>query len=89
MYGVGMACCESGKCMPEKDSFNDLLMDTIIALIAKSKKTNADPCLKYHTFWSILHGLISIKIMGSSNVSDRLNKLVMEDAIAGFIRNLD
>jgi AcrR family transcriptional regulator len=89
MYGVGMACCESGKCMPEKDSFNELLMDTITQLIAKSKNPNANACLKYHTFWSILLGLISIKIMGNSNVPEKLNKMILEDAINGFIRNLD
>jgi hypothetical protein len=33
--------------------------------------------------------LISIKLMGNSNVSDKLNKLVMEDAMNGFIKNLD
>ncbi|HEY0679677.1 MAG TPA: TetR/AcrR family transcriptional regulator [Chitinophagaceae bacterium] len=89
MYGVGMASCETAKCLPEKTFFNDLLSDTITALIARSKNPNTNPCLKYHTFWSILHGLISIKIMGNSDVSDKLNRLVMEDAIAGFIKNLD
>jgi AcrR family transcriptional regulator len=89
MYGVGMACCESKKCMPVKDSFDDLLKETITQLIARSKRPDANPCLKQHTFWSILHGLISIKLMGNSNVSDKLNKLVMEDAMNGFIKNLD
>lgn len=89
MYGVGMACCVVDKNGSDKNGFNDLLSDTITALIARSKNPKANPCLKYHTFWSILHGLISIKIMGTSDVSDKLNRMVLDDAITGFIRNLD
>jgi len=44
--------------------------------------------LKYYTYWSILHGLISIKNMRNQNASDEINKLVMDDAIAGFVKNL-
>jgi hypothetical protein len=35
-----------------------------------------------------MHGLVSIKIMRSSDAPDTLNKLVLDDAIEGFIRNL-
>jgi len=49
-------------------------------------ETNA--CLKYHTFWSILHGLISIKMVAPADDTEQLNKLVLDDAITGFIKNL-
>ena len=87
MYGLGMAGCEIEKCFPERGNFRNLVMEPIIAIISKSKNKNEDPCLKYFTFWSILHGLISIKSM-NSNVSEEVNKMVMDDAIAGFIKNL-
>jgi hypothetical protein len=32
--------------------------------------------------------LISIKNMRNQNASDEINKLVMDDAIAGFVKNL-
>ena len=88
MYGVGMACCEGGKCVENKNGFDYFIMESITAAISKSKQPGANACLKYHTFWSILHGLVSIKIMGNSPVSGELNKMVLDDAIEGFIKNL-
>lgn len=88
MYGVGMACCDNEKCMENKDGFDSLVMDSIEKIISKSKQPGTSVCLKYHTYWSILHGLVSIKIMGNSPVSGELNKMVMDDAIDGFIKNL-
>lgn len=87
MYGMGMAGCEIEKCFPERGSFRNMVMEPMITIMSKSEYRNEDPCLKYFTFWSILHGLISIKSM-NSNVSEEVNKIVMNDAIAGFIKNL-
>lgn len=89
MYGVGMAGCEIEKCFPERVDFRNLVMEPITAMVAKSKQPAANPCLKYYTFWSIIHGLISIKSMRNSNVSDEVNKMVLDDAIDGFIKNLE
>lgn len=89
MYGVGMQGCEVEKCLPEKVVFRNLVMDPIVQIIERSKNPKADPYLKYYTFWSILHGLISIKRMRGSGVSDDINKMVMDDAVDGFIKNLE
>jgi AcrR family transcriptional regulator len=88
MYGVGMACCEGKKCVDDKDGFDYFVMESIREALSKGKEPGANVCLKYHTFWSILHGLVSIKIMGNSPVSGELNKMVLDDAINGFIKNL-
>ena len=88
MYGVGMACCEGKKYLDDKEWFDYIVMESIKEAISKSKEPGANICLKYHTFWSILHGLVSIKIMGNSPVSGELNKMVLDDAINGFIKNL-
>ncbi len=87
MYGVGMACCEDRKTMSE-DGFDHCFMETIKTLVAGSKHPKTDVCLKYHTLWSILHGLVSIRITGNSPASGQLNQLVLEDAIDGYIKNL-
>lgn len=88
MYGMGMQGCEIEKCFPERGSLRNVILEPIIALITKSKNPDVNPCLKYFTFWSILHGLISIKSM-NSNVSEEVNKMIMDDAVAGFIKNLE
>src|SRR5688572_59921 len=88
MYGQGMTGCEIQKCLPERTTFRNLVTEPIVQLIKQGKNPKADPCLKYYTFWSILHGLISMKNMRGAGVSDEINKMVMDDAIAGFIKNL-
>lgn len=88
MFGLGIACCEVGKVLPEKIVFRELVMKPISQILEDSPRNEDNACLKYHTFWSVLHGLISIKMMVNSDVSDELNKLVMVDAVNGFIKNL-
>ncbi len=88
MYGVNMICCDAENCQ-DKSGFDSLILEALEACIAKSKHPHTSPCLKYHTYWSILHGLVSIKIMGISPVAGELNKLVLDDAIEGFIKNLE
>jgi AcrR family transcriptional regulator len=88
MYGVGMACCEGRNCRDDKDGFDHYIMDAIQKIIKKSKQAGTDACLKYHTFWSILHGFVSIRIMGNSPASGQLDKMVLDDAVDGFIKNL-
>ncbi|HEV8285295.1 MAG TPA: TetR/AcrR family transcriptional regulator [Chitinophagaceae bacterium] len=87
MFGLGMPGCEIDKCFPERSEFRKLVMEPITAMIEKSKQPSSNICLKYHTFWSILHGLISIK-MANPEIADELNKIVLDDAIEGFIKNL-
>ncbi|NCD69023.1 TetR/AcrR family transcriptional regulator [Mucilaginibacter agri] len=87
MFGIGMAQCESSQCLPEQMKFADTVMESIQSVIDKSCK-NTSACLKYHTFWSVMHGLISIKINGNSVIDTELNKMVLDDAINGFIKNL-
>ena len=81
--------CETEKCIPEKQVFQKMVMEPLMKLLEKNKDKTINPCLKYHTFWSILHGLISIKMLNNPDIADELNKLVLDDAIQGFVRNLE
>jgi len=87
MFGIGMACCESPLCLPEQVRFAEAVTESIQSMIDESGK-DMSACLKYHTFWSVMHGLISIKINGNSVVDIELNKMVLDDAITGFIKNM-
>lgn len=89
MFGLGIAGCETEKCIPERAIFRELVMEPIVAILKKSNNKSANACLKYHTFWSIVHGLVSIILMRNSTLTDELNKLVLVDAIDGFIKNLE
>lgn len=90
MFGLGIACCEMNKCLPESITFRELVMEPITRLLEENENNKPiNSCLKYHTFWSVIHGLISIKMTANTpEVADELNKLVLDDAMEGFIKNL-
>ena len=88
MFGLGIACCETNKCLPQATVFRDLVMAPISQIMQDHHNDESNACLKYHTFWSIMHGLISIKMMNNTDDTDTLNKLVLDDAMDGFIKNL-
>ncbi|MDB5261483.1 MAG: TetR family transcriptional regulator [Adhaeribacter sp.] len=88
MYGLGMPTCEAARQMPELGNFVQLLQTTIKDLIAGSKAVDADPFLKFHTFWSLLHGLVSINMVDRTACPDSLHQLVLQDAVRGFIKNV-
>lgn len=89
MYGLGMPTCETVRQVPEVAKFSEIMQSTIKDLIAASKHPEVDSFLKFHTYWSMLHGLISINITGRSAAPDKLNQLVLQDAIQGFIKNIE
>lgn len=88
MYGLGMPGCETVRQISELVTFSELLMDPIKRLIASSNNTSADALLKLHTFWSTLHGLISINMLGRDNSRDEMKLMVLKDFMAGFISGI-
>ena len=88
MYGLGMPGCEAVKQIPELATFTEIILAPVREMLKKSKNTNADPYLKLHTFWSTLHGLISINMMGKHDNKDELNAMVLKDFLIGFISGI-
>jgi AcrR family transcriptional regulator len=88
MYGLGMPTCETVKKMAELNTFTEMILEPVRQLIASGKHPEADPYLKLHTFWSMLHGLISIAMMDKENSRDNLNAMVLKDFMTGFISGM-
>jgi AcrR family transcriptional regulator len=88
MYGVDMNCCELKKSMPESALVDDLIYDVIEQLIEKENKSEDFVCRKYYTFWSIIHGLISINLVNKGRNED-MNQRILKDAIKGIIKYIN
>ena len=88
MYGLGMPGCETVKQIPELASFTEIILTPVRDMLAKSRNADADPYLKLHTFWSTLHGLISINMLGKDDSRDELNAMVLKDFLIGFISGI-
>jgi AcrR family transcriptional regulator len=87
MYGVEMNCCVMQNSCPDIQGPSTMLWDKIAEIIPEEKRTEDYIDKKYYTFWSIVHGLISIN-MTRQLTSDEMNKEVLKDAISGVIASM-
>jgi len=88
MFGVQTNCaCEIMEKLPEAEEPWDLVTSSIGELMGIKDLESDVICTKYYTFWSIVHGLISINIL-SRGSSDEINRQVLRDAISGIIRSI-
>jgi AcrR family transcriptional regulator len=88
MYGLGIPSCETVNQISELSSFSNLILQPIKEVITAGKHPEADPFLKLHTFWSMLHGLISINMMGDGKGKEELNQMVLKDFIRSFVSGM-
>lgn len=96
MFGVEMGCCEwQMSQIPEVGEGRELLNGVLTRLISTSKHPEQDPCLKFYSLWSIVHGLISINITRKMYDEQTyragghdLNQAILKDAISGIISRI-
>ena len=83
MYGVEMTCCAQRNA--ETDAPYTLITNVIAQIMGEENPKQEIIKQKYFTFFSVIHGLISINIVGNG-LSDEINKQILKDAISGIIR---
>ena len=88
MYGVQVNCCELYTKMPEAEYTTDLFYDAIEKLLTKLPISEDASCLKYYTFWSLIHGLISINLV-QKGANDEINQQILRSAIKAIIKTIN
>lgn len=88
MFGITTSCaCEMVNKLPEAEKPYELF-SAVIGEIMNIDDLDGDIiCTKYYTFWSVVHGLVSINLL-SRGSSDEINRQVLKDAIGGIIRTM-
>ncbi|QDK80902.1 TetR/AcrR family transcriptional regulator [Spirosoma sp. KCTC 42546] len=89
MFGLGIPQCEQVNQVAEMKQFSDVLVGVIQEAISQSKQPQVNAFLKFHTYWSILHGLVSIQMIDRNASTNPWSQLVLQDAISGFIKALN
>ena len=84
MFGVSMNCCMQQK-GPEIAGPTNLVNDLISQLTSDKGDDESEVCRWYYTYWSIVHGLISINLT-NRGTSDKLNRRILQDAIRGITK---
>jgi AcrR family transcriptional regulator len=88
MYGVDMNCCELKKSMPEAELADDLIYEVIEKIMTVKNPPEDLVCRKFYTFWSIIHGLISINLVNKGR-NEEMNQRILKDAIKGIIKYIN
>ena len=98
MFGLGMPTCDTARKIPAMQEFQTVIQHSILAMAPSGKKCPFDPWLKYHSYWSMLHGLVSINMASVSTMTDKcgagaggkegMPELVLEDVLCSFIRGV-
>jgi len=96
MFGLGIPTCETASKIPAMQNFNQVVTSSIVAMAPEDQPLPFDPFLKYQSFWSMLHGLVSINMSSLTNMSGNdpnhahasLPQKVLEDVLCSFIRGI-
>lgn len=88
MFGITTSCaCEMVNTLPEAGLPWDIISASIGDLMKIDDMDSDVICTKYYTFWSIVHGLVSINLLNRGN-TDEINRQVLRDAITGIIKSI-
>lgn len=84
MFGVEISCCRQEMAEIEKPSRR--FMAVLREVMAASNPPEELIRQKYFSFFSVIHGLISVNLVGSG-LSPTLNEQILEDAIKGILKS--
>lgn len=89
MFGLGIPACDRVNEIEELKNATSIMILSIKAAIEESDHPETDAFLKYHTYLSILHGLVSIQMIQKEGKPDEAKKMILQDAISGFIISIN
>jgi AcrR family transcriptional regulator len=98
MFGLGIPTCDTARMIPAMMDFNQVIISSIVGMVESGKKPTFEPWLKYQSFWSMLHGLVSINMVTPNRAEqpgqgherqESLPLQVLEDVMCSFIRGIE
>lgn len=87
MYGVEANCCVMENACNDIKGPSNMLWNKIEEITPADKRTEEYVDTKFYTFWSVVHGLISINLTRQLT-SEEINRQVLKDAIGGIINSI-
>jgi AcrR family transcriptional regulator len=87
MFGVDMACSMSDKKITESE-YPTLLFKAAIKSLYKNEDTaESEIASKYYTYWSVVHGLISINMVNKGS-AEMVNKNILVESIKAINQSI-
>lgn len=81
MYGVEVNCCQWEHKGADFELPAELIWNVIEEFPSMKGKKEEDICKIYYTYWSVVHGLISINLVKEGAILDQINSDVFNNAI--------
>ncbi|QES91031.1 TetR/AcrR family transcriptional regulator [Rhizosphaericola mali] len=81
MYGVEVNCCQFDNNGVDFELPAELIWDVIEEFPGMKGKSEDEICKIYYTYWSVVHGLISINLVREGAILDQINSDVFNNAI--------
>ena len=88
MYGVEMNCCYRKNEFPEAELSMNLFFEKIKEVMTAENPKKDFVFRKFYTFWSVIHGLISINLVNRGR-GQEMNQQILQDAIKGIIKYIN
>jgi len=88
MFGLGIPACEEVNKVAELKKLSEVLLSSVSEVIKSGNNPESDVFLKFHTLWSILHGMVSIHMATGKAAQDEFKRAILNDAVDGFIKAL-
>jgi len=88
MYGMGMPGCEKVNEMKELRELTETLRNSIMHLYKGSAISENESFTKMKSFWSMLHGLVSIQMMARDKEIPDLNDPVLNESVNNFLAGI-
>ncbi|MCE7053448.1 TetR/AcrR family transcriptional regulator [Algoriphagus sp. AGSA1] len=85
MFGVEMTCCIG--MVPEAQLPSKRFCPVITKLLSERHRDSGICQQKYFSFFSVIHGLLSINLVGKG-LTQEMNKQILKDAIIGIIKTI-
>jgi len=89
MFGLGIPACDTADKIIEVKLMGEVIATTLQEAIETGNNKKADQKLKFHTYWSILHGLVSMQLISRNEMETEEKLMILKDAIGGFIKSLE
>jgi len=88
MYGMGMPGCEMVNEMPEVKALTVTLGRAIEMLYPDKSISAAEGLVKMKSFWSMLHGLVSIQMMSQERTTTDITSPVLAESVNNFLAGI-
>jgi len=88
MYGMGMPSCETVNEMKEVKALAETLRNTVNNLYPPGKIDEGESFVKMKSFWSMLHGLVSIHMMAREKEKPDINDAVLNESVNNFLSGI-